>query len=267
MSFSYEFYIPDKPMFVILYTGISLFFTALMLFTRRLLLTKIYTFAMMIAFLPTFLFNFGDWALVIPMALSILILFFASGTSEGIKTVLGTVILLVYILSSIAFFVYNSVMTTSGNQVFIERQISPSGLYRYEAYRVTSTVKGGARIYVEPNTLDKDMKYIFFIAKDMEKLVYYNTEGMQCDAEWRSDDIYVTSDSGDKGPWFDAKRDSIFIRKFLVFKLYGYNALTGEKLSMAEVKELSAENQPKVTEPNLSNVTTTVTTAETEPPA
>lgn len=256
MSFSYDFYIPNKTLFVVLYIGISLFFTALMLFTRRQLLIRIYSFVMLIAFLPTFLFNFGNWALIIPMALSILILFFASGAGEALKTVLGTIILLVYILSTIGFFLYTSVMTPSGNQVFIEEKVSPSGTYRYKSYMLTSTLKGGARVYVEPNLLDKDMKFIKFISKDMENLVYYNTAGTSCDVEWQGDNIYVKSDPNDQGPWFDAKRDSIFIRKFLVFDMYGYNAITGEKLTMEEVGIISTKNKPAVTEPEYTNVTT-----------
>lgn len=257
MSFSYDFYIPDKGMFITLYIGISLFFTALMLFTRHQVLTRLFSFIMLIAFLPTFLFNFGNWALIIPMAVSILVLFFFSGAGEGVKTILGTIILLVYILSTVAFFMYSSVVDSSGSTTFIEEQVSPSGLYRYRSYMLTSTLKGGAKIYVEPNTLDKDLKFIKFIAKNYDKVAYYNTSGTNCVAEWdENDNLYVRSDPDDQGPWFEPERDSIFLKRFIVIELYGYDAIADKRLTMEEVEERNTASMPAVTEPEFTTATT-----------
>ncbi len=222
MSVFYDIHVTQKKLFVWLFVGVSMFFVALMLYTRKQLWTRFLSIIMVPLLLPVFLFNFGEWFLVIPFAVVIIFMFFACGASESTKTVWGTIFLLCYILSTLAYFVFTTIFDTSANLQLERTVISESGDYRANVYTISSTIPNKAQVYIEPNDKDKNFKYFEFVATGYEKICYTNTAGPQADVEWIIDDdgverLYLIGEH-DRGAIFDSKLDSNFKWSFLIFE-------------------------------------------------
>lgn len=49
----------------------------------------------------------GDWILIVPPFIVAIIMFFAAGTNETVKVIMGTIYLLLYVLGIVAYFVLN----------------------------------------------------------------------------------------------------------------------------------------------------------------
>ena len=215
--------ITDTKMFLLLFSAISLFFIVFVIYTRQQIITRAAALLMVPLLLPIFLFNFGQWMLIIPFAVVIIFTFFACGTKEATKTILGTIYLLLFILSSLAYFVFNSLFNTSSNLQLSNVSISPSGLYRANTYTITTVIPNNVRISVEPNDRDEDYKYVKFVLKGYERLSYYNTASPEGEIQWKVDDdgverLYLVK-SPEKGPIFDAKENSKFTWNFLIFEI------------------------------------------------
>ncbi|MBQ7132531.1 MAG: hypothetical protein IJO29_08155 [Oscillospiraceae bacterium] len=222
MSVFYDIHVTQKKLFVWLFAGVSLFFVALMLYTRKQLWTRLLSIIMVPLLLPVFLFNFGEWFLVIPFAVVVIFMFFACGASESTKTVWGTIFLLCYILSTLAYFVFTTIFDTSANLELERTVVSQSGKYRANVYSISSTIPNKAQVFIEPNDKDKNYKYFEFVATGYEKICYTNTAGSQANVEWVIDEdgverLYL-ADEKDRGAIFDTELDANFPWSFLIFE-------------------------------------------------
>ena len=79
-----------------------------MLLSRKQVITKLSSFVILFAMLPVALLYFGEWALIIPIVVTGVIIFLASGAGEGTKTAMGTIILLMYVFGAIGFFMFKA---------------------------------------------------------------------------------------------------------------------------------------------------------------
>lgn len=184
MSFFYNVQIENSTSFVIMSSITAVFFLAMMIYTRKQLITRIVSIAALPLFLPILLFYFGEWIFIIPFAVVIIIMFFVSGAGEATKTILGTLFLLLYVIGAVAYFLATTFLGTRTQDVVIQVAESDSKLYRSYVVDTIDSSTGGTKIYVEPNDRDKNFKYMRFIAKGYKKLVYNDRSHYNISMEW-----------------------------------------------------------------------------------
>lgn len=171
LSFFYTVEIPQKAaccLVLILISGGAL---AAMLYSRRQILTKICSVLLLPALLPTVLLCFGEWELIVPLVVTALLAFFLCGCTETVKTIFGTIFLLLYVLGSLAYFLGISLFSTSMTTNLMESGVAPSRKYRYEVINTEDSSNGSTAVIVEPNDFDISLGVIEFRAEGYERTV------------------------------------------------------------------------------------------------
>jgi len=186
-TFAYHLVITNIIAFSVLYIIMNILFFGIMFLSRKEIVTSIVSMILLPFLFAILVLNFGNWILFIPPFLIAVFMFFACNTHETIKTILGTIYLLTYILGIIAFFLVktmfsgktettnltaniskNSSLWQVYSQSVVEdatkNNISPDGKFRFYITDVKDSSSGSVGIYVEPN--DKDKKYRFFTLYD-----------------------------------------------------------------------------------------------------
>ncbi len=161
--FFYEIEYVDKTKFAIIYSAVSLAAGLLFLYTRRSFITCIISLVNLLVFFPTLLLDWGNWPLLIPAAMVTLFGFFCCKMNDTLKTVFGTIFLLMYILGGIVFFLIMNVFTVRTVDTLLTPHggiISESGNFRCYVLDVQNKSTGKVAVYVQPNKLDKDLGYI-----------------------------------------------------------------------------------------------------------
>lgn len=182
LSIFYEISIPNKVTFCLALSTISLLSLAAMLYSRFQILTRLVGLLLLLAAFPLILLCFGEWELIVPIAITALLIFFLSGTGETIKTIFGVIYLLLYILGSLAYFMLISFFAGSTQQVVLESGTSPSEAYRYEMIQTDDSSGGYIEIHVEPNDRDIQLPLISFIAVGYDRTVYLERPASSEDA-------------------------------------------------------------------------------------
>lgn len=182
----YEYSISNKGMFCVALSGVSLAALAAMLYSRFQVLTRIAGILLLPAVLPIILLRFGEWELIIPIAVTALLIFFLCGAGETAKTVFGVLFLLLYVLGSLAYFMLISLFTPTTTQTILEQGVSPSNNYRYEIIQTDDSSGGNVAVHVEPNDRDIQLPLISFIAKGYDRTVFSQRPATTEDvhAEW-----------------------------------------------------------------------------------
>lgn len=198
LSLFYNVEIDDKVSFFVLLTGVSLFFAAIMAFTRNEIVTKVVIILMMPAILPIMVFYFGEWSIIIPICVFVIAMFFVSGATERTKTIFGTIFLLVYIFGALAYFLLTTLFYTDYKEVVVRKDIvSQTGYYRCYVTDAASNSTLGTKVYVEPNNYDIKNKFIKFTEKGYNMKAYTDNslnrkDGKELNIEWtieKRDDI------------------------------------------------------------------------------
>lgn len=159
---------------------------ALLLFTRRQIVTRFVIMLSMPLYLPIILFNYRYLCLVIPLVLFVLITYLGCGTGEGPKTILGAVFLMIYILGAFAFFVAQTVVQPAIVETVLERSVSPEQQYRYSVVNVQDQANGNTYIAIEPNTYDIDYSHCKWYAKGYEREVYRIRPAGEVKLTWKT---------------------------------------------------------------------------------
>ncbi len=171
LSFFYTVEIPQKAaccLVLILISGGAL---AAMLYSRRQILTKICSVLLLPVLLPTVLLCFGEWELIVPLVVTALLAFFLCGCTETVKTIFGTIFLLLYVLGSLAYFLGISLFSTSTTANLMESGVAPSRKYRYEVINTEDSSNGSTVVIVEPNDFDISLGVMEFRAEGYERTV------------------------------------------------------------------------------------------------
>ncbi len=159
-------------------------FAAVMIFTRRQIITRFCIMAALPFYFPIFLFNTEYKVLMIPLGLLGVITFFANGAKEGTKTILGTVYLMFYVLGAFCYLNVVDLMKTSSVETVTEAGISPSGAYRYEIIEVQDKAGGNTYVSMEPNTYDIGFDHCTFYAMGYDKRIYLKRPLTDFRPEW-----------------------------------------------------------------------------------
>lgn len=186
-SVFYDIHIEDRTSLCLAITGVSIIALVLMLYTRKQIVTRIVSFIILPLMVPVVLLYFGEWGMIIPIIVTGVIILLLSGASEGGKTAVGTIVLLLYIFAALGYFVFTSFFVSSAKEDVVKTGFSPSGMYRYRVVNTEDTSNGSTTIYVEPNYADKKYKFVKFTLKGMERVVYrVRPIAEEIDIQWAS---------------------------------------------------------------------------------
>ncbi|MCL1788787.1 MAG: hypothetical protein FWG33_00330 [Oscillospiraceae bacterium] len=103
LTFAYHFVYNNAAVVFLMYTFINVMFSIVMVYTRREIITRIVTLILPIFILVMLIYGFGNWFLILPPFLAAAVVFFASGVSESLKVVLGTIYMLLFVLAFLAY--------------------------------------------------------------------------------------------------------------------------------------------------------------------
>ena len=186
-SMFYRLEIPadHRGMFCFMVSIVCIFFGAVMLFSRRQIVTRIVIMISMLFYLPIILFNYKHLVLLVPLMIMVSITYLASGTKEGPKTIFGAVFLMIYILGAFVFLTVQGILQPATEEKVIERGETPNGNYRYSVVQVLDQGDGNTYVSVEPNTADIVYKHCKWFAKGYAKEVYHERPLDTFDAEWK----------------------------------------------------------------------------------
>jgi hypothetical protein len=152
--------------------AVSFVALVIMLYSRKMFLTKLSSVLILPAMLPVVLFYFGEWEMIIPIIVTGICILLLSGAGEGFKTAFGTIFLLMYIFGALGYFLITSFFVTSTESVTVESGVSPSGLYRYSIINTEDTSNGSTSVSVEPNDADVSFPFVTFQLKNIDRVVY-----------------------------------------------------------------------------------------------
>ena len=201
----------EFPFFAV-YLILSAVFMGLMIFSRKELMTRFISVLMLPVVFCLIIFNMGNWVLIIPPFVVAIVMFFAAGTNENVKVILGTIYLLLYVLGLVAYFVLNMLFATdtetrldadiinTNPSVYAqykddydklcgitseEHSISPDGKFRYVLYDVENSDKGGLKICIIPYGNDIELKFFTLREKGISKTISSKgTRGVVPDVDW-----------------------------------------------------------------------------------
>lgn len=172
LSFGYyiEFDHP-KPLFV-LYLFVNVAAMGLMILSRKQVITQINAYVLPLAVFALVILGFGNWYIVIPPIVVTVVLFFVNASNETLKTVVGTMYLLMYVIGIVGYIalqMFMGTITFNGldyNMNTRDRnyeKISPSGEYRIVRYLETSGGRNLQHYYIEKT--EDDIKIPMGICK------------------------------------------------------------------------------------------------------
>ncbi|MGN0612410.1 MAG: hypothetical protein ACI4JB_00780 [Porcipelethomonas sp.] len=208
-SVCYDVVITKPVMFCIYLIFISAAAMAVMIYSRKQIATKIASFIMLPALLPVVIMNLGSWGMIIPLAVCAVVMFFANGANEGTKTLLGTVYVLMYILTALAYFIFTSYLSSPAVSKTIDKGVSPSGKYRYEVINTEDSSNGSTTVLLEPNDMDIVRNSVTYKAKGYDRTLCVKRPLTEVKVEWMEDDLYIngerwfTPDQAEDGNWFE----------------------------------------------------------------
>ncbi len=172
LSIFYELSIPNKVTFCAALSVLSLVALITMLYSRFQILTRLSGFLLLPAAFPLIMLCFGEWELILPIAITALLIFFLSGAGETPKTIFGVIYLLLYLLGSLAYFMVISFFASSTQQTVLESGVSLSGAYRYEVIQTDDSSGGDIEVHVAPNDRDITLPFVTFEAVGYDRVVY-----------------------------------------------------------------------------------------------
>ncbi|MBQ8688351.1 MAG: hypothetical protein IJ512_07375 [Ruminococcus sp.] len=225
LSALYTVSIPNPPLLVIVLVLIGILVVSAMLYSRTHPLTKFSCMLLLPCLLPAVLMNFGEWALLVPLAVTCLLMFFFVGVNETPKTIFGTVYLLLYVLGSLGFFLATSLFSTNSTSTVLESRVSDSGAYRYTLINTEDSSGGSTTIEISPNDMDINFTVISFLAESYDRIVYVERP-IQTDItlEWKTvsrqeitKELNAISDSVTINLPADVKRDLNYSDKSNVY--------------------------------------------------
>ena len=165
---------------------ICLFFTAVLLYTRKQAITRFAIMLSMPFHLFIFLFNYQFRVLIVPLAIMILITYIFSGVGEGPKTVLGAVFVMIYIIGAYLYMTANTMLVSTAQKDIVESGASKLGNYRFEVVQLTDKTDGSTYINLEPNTLDIEKKNYSLLPRGYNKKAYVVRPKTTFQCEWVS---------------------------------------------------------------------------------
>ncbi len=229
LSIFYDIHIHSRVSVCLIVSGISAIALVLMLYTRKQIITRICSFLILLAMLPVVLLYFDEKALLIPIVVTGIVILLLSGAGEGTKTLIGTIILLMYIFGALGYFLFTTFFVTTAKTEIVKNGISPSGRYRYSVINTEDKSGGSTAIYLEPNYADKKFPMVTFTLKNMEHVCYLERPiSENVELEWTTMDRQAITDE------LNSLSDNIMVN-LNDSELEGFGYPVDSRLEIAEV--------------------------------
>lgn len=103
LNAAYYFEIENPAPLFTLYLFVNICALGLMILSRKQLITKINSYILPPVIFVTVICALGNWYMIIPPVVVMVILFFVNNSNETLKTVMGTMYLLMYVVGIVAF--------------------------------------------------------------------------------------------------------------------------------------------------------------------
>lgn len=187
-SFYYDITIDNRLACGVVVSCVSLLASVIMLFSRKQIFTKLAAVITIPALLPVVLIYYGNWELIIPVAICAIAVFFLVDMKETTKIGLGTIFLLLYVIGSLAFFIMSTLFSTTVQKTVVSSGVSESGKYRYEIVNTKDSSNGSTSVFVEPNDADYDYKIMKFAVTGYERNIFIERPvASSLDISWKTE--------------------------------------------------------------------------------
>ncbi len=110
LSFGYYFEYENATALFVLYLFVNIAAFGLMIYTREQVLTMINVMVIPPIIFALVIFGFGNWYMILPPLCVAVAMFFICAANETLKTVLGTMYLLLYVVGVVAYIAINLLM-------------------------------------------------------------------------------------------------------------------------------------------------------------
>ena len=170
LCFGYYFDITNPTPLFVLYLFVNIVAMGLLILSRKQLLTQINSYFLPPIIFTIVIFGFGNWYIIIPPMVVMVVIFFANNSNETLKTVLGTLYLLMYVIGIVGFIgaqIFMGTITLTGVDLSKRdreyEKLSESGEYRIVRYFDTIGDRKVQTYYVEET--EDDIKIPLGICK------------------------------------------------------------------------------------------------------
>lgn len=151
----------------VLYVFVNIAALGLLIYTRRQVITQVNVMILPPIVFATFLLAFGNWYMIVPPLVVIIAMFFICTANETLKTVLGTMYLLMYVVGGAAYVTITLLMgkiTLTGVDLTLRdtdyEKLSSDGQYRIVRYvDKPNGDRRTAAYYVEDVSKDADIPF------------------------------------------------------------------------------------------------------------
>lgn len=161
LNFAYFLEYDNPTSLFVLYVFVNVAALALMIYTRNQVITQINALIMPPILLVSFILAFGNWYMLLPPLCVLVAMFFISRANETLKTVLGTMYLLMFVIGAAAYITMTllmgrlsltgvdltlrdtnyEVMSADGNYRIVRYVDKPNGERRTASYYVEDVSK------------------------------------------------------------------------------------------------------------------------------
>ena len=211
----------------VVYVFVNIAALALLIYTRRQVITQVNVLIMPPVVFATFLLAFGNWYMILPPLVVIIVMFFVSAANETLKTVLGTMYLLMYVIGGAAYITITLLMgkiTVTGVDLDLRDRnyevLSSDGNYRIVRYVDKPTGERRTASY-----------YVEDVSKDTE--IPFGSAKRVLGSGWVVTSKY-TSKSDDPVSWVFQTVDSKKVEMLDVEGSIKENPFLAEEISMTE---------------------------------
>lgn len=173
LTFAYFFVYENATSLFVLYLFINIAALGLMIYTRKQVITMLNCMILPIIIFALVIFGYGNWYVIGPPLVVMIAMFFINTANETLKTVLGTMYLLMYVIGVAAYIAINMLMGSltftgvdlSTRDVWYEEQASNTSIS--EEYRIVrylgkpSSEHRIAKYYIEYTQDDVELPFAY----------------------------------------------------------------------------------------------------------
>ena len=167
MNIAYFFEYENSTTLFVIYLFINLAALGLMIYSRKQVITQINSYLLPPIVFVTVIFGFGNWYMIIPPLVVLLVMFFVNASNETLKTVMGTMYLLLYVIGVAGYTAIRMYMGTTSLITDVDlakrdtsyEELSELGDYRLVRYLETSGDRKTISYFVEKTEDDVDIPF------------------------------------------------------------------------------------------------------------
>lgn len=200
VSFGYYFDLENPVPLFVLYLFVNICAATVLVFSRKQIITQVNSYILPPIIFVIMLCAFGNWYLIVPPMAVMVVLFFANSSNETLKTVLGTMYLLMFVIGIVGYigiqiFIGTITVTTGVDLSKRDKNyenLSSKGEYRIVRYYDTNGLNNVFKYYVE-ETKD-DIKIPLGMCKKVAGCEFIHTSSNTTSANNLVDWAFETSD-------------------------------------------------------------------------